>query len=228
MKKLVNKPLRLLAISASAVLITACTSNGPTDQSTGSVSGGISGYATAAYMKVSNAVTILVNSGKEALGMPVVVAQPSQKVIKANGGLVYRVGDLVTIVIPSSMIYEPGKPYMLPSADTYLQAAAGIIKAFPNSNVLVTASEAGLFSKSDDLQLSNLQAQHFAVGLSHYGVNSNLGQRNLYFTGLGDRKMVADSNYASGMNANRRIQITIYPSGKPLKHQIKDFKIDAY
>jgi outer membrane protein OmpA-like peptidoglycan-associated protein len=207
--------------------ITAC-SNTSSSTSSSTSSNSNPGYISAAFMRLKESIAVLfdANNGNK---VDVAQLQAEQALLKSVGGTVYQVGDYITIVIPSTALFEPGKAALLLDSDQYIQAAADIIRQYPTHNVLVTANQAGLFSKADDLQLSTLQAEHVAAGLFSYGINSNLGDRGLYYSGLGDTHFVADSRYAAGITANRRIQITLYPSENTYsKPKDPGVKIGAY
>jgi len=178
-------------------------------------------------MEIKQAIAIAFDANT---GQSVNIAQlqAEQTVLKSVGGTVYQVGDFITIVIPLHVVFEPGKAVLLLDADQYIAAAADIIRQYPTHNVLVTANEAGLFSKKDDMALSIKQAEVAAAGLFSHGINSNFGDRNVYYTGLGDLKTAADDRYAAGMTANRRIQITLYPSKKTYLNEGTEFNIGAY
>lgn len=219
-----------LAISTLSTSLTACsnTTASNTRREVGAGIGAVGGYLSAAYMKASNAVKILLAAGGAALGYEIAGLEPAQKPIKLAGGTVYQVGDYVTIVIPSDVLFQPGKAVLTLQANKYFSAAATIIKKYPTENILVTANEAGLFSKKDDLRLSTLQAEKAAAGLFGNGINSNNAMRSIHYTGLGDKHFVADSNYGAGITANRRIQITLYPSKNTDRKEGKQFNIKAY
>lgn len=210
------------------MMLTACSSN--TNASTSNSPSLLSRAGNdmdATFMQIKEAIKVLfdANSGNK---VDVTQLQAEQTLIKSVGGTAYQVGDYITIAIPSNVLFEPAKSMMLLDADQYVSAAANIIRQYPTYNVLVTANEAGLFSKADDMTLSIKQAEVFAAGLFSYGINSNLGDRGVYYTGLGDTKYVGDSLYAAGITANRRIQITLYPSKKTYLKEGQQFNIKAY
>lgn len=221
--------LKFLLAIITLIALSACSSTPSTTTQSSSDSNnvGVMSYIKETFMELKEAIMVLfdANSGNK---IDVAQLQAEQTLLKAVGGTAYQVGDYITIVIPSNVLFEPGKTVLLLDADQYVAAVADIIRQYPTHNVLVTANEAGLFSKADDMTLSIKQAEVFAAGLFSHGINSNLGDRGVYYTGLGDTKYVADSRYGAGISANRRIQITLYPSKKTYIRQGQQFKIGAY
>lgn len=210
----------------------ACSELPSNDSAMTNSDGGVIGYAQASLMQVGQAVSILFNAGSAESGSTLDAVQPEQAVIKKGGGIVFRVGDYITVAIPSYDIFVPGKAELSLSANDYLAAAAGIINAYPQTDVLVTANEAGLLSKKQDIILSNAQAKAFITALQQHKIDSQEGSRNLYYVGLGNSHTVANGKYASGITANRRIQITLFPNKDLERNQNprkeRTFKIDAY
>ncbi len=224
--KLKSPLLLILLATILAINLSACSSN-TSSSTSGTPSASSSNYFSTMFMQLKEAIAILfdANSGEK---VDVAQLQTEQTLIKSVGGTAYQVGDYVTIVIPSSVLFEPAKAVVSLDADQYIGAAADIIRQYPTHNILVTANEAGLFSKADDMTLSIKQAEAFAAGLFSHGINSNFGDRGVYYTGLGDTKYVADSRYGPGITANRRIQITLYPSKKTYLKEGQQFNIKAY
>ena len=224
------KPQLLLVLLAAilSINLTACSSSTSSSTSNSpSTLSSVGNYISTTYMQLKEAVKVLfdANSGNK---VDVAQLEAEQTVIKSVGGTAYQVGDYITIVIPSSVLFEPAKAVVSLDADQYIAAAADIIRQYPTHNVLVTANEAGLFSKADDMTLSTKQAEAFAAGLFSHGINSDFDDRGIYYTGLGDTKYVADSQYGPGITANRRIQITLYPSKKTYLKEGQQFNIKAY
>lgn len=222
--KLKTQAIAILLATILLFNLTGCTSSASGNDASNT---GIGSDIKTSFMQLKEAIDLLfdANTGNK---IDVAKLDTEQTLLKSVGGTAYQVGDYITIVIPANVLFEPGKAVLLLDSDQYIQAAADIIRQYPTHNVLVTANEAGLFSKADDMTLSILQAEHAAAGLFSYGINSNLGDRGVYYTGLGDLKFVANSNYASGITANRRIQITLYPSKKTYLKEGQQFNIKAY
>lgn len=201
-----------IAIVSSLCGCSATEQTPSNKQMAGAGIGAVGGYVAATLLHAPTAIKILLAAGGAYLGYNIPGVETQSQPIKEAGGQVYQVGDYVTIVIPSAVLFEAGKANLSLQADQYLEAAAEIIAKYPTENVLVTSNTAGLFSKAYDLALSEKQAEVIAAGLWSHGVNSNDGQRKVNYSGLGDMKPVANDTYAKGIDNNRRIQITLYPS----------------
>lgn len=232
MKGIAKTITKLMMAGVIATSLCACSELPSNNGAMTNSDGGIIGYAQASLMQVGHAISILFNAGHANNVSTLSAVKPQQAFIKKSGGVVFRVGDYITVAIPTSTVFEAGKSDLNLNADDYLSAAAAIINAYPQTDVLVTANEASLFSKKQDQILSNAQAKAFVTALQQHKINSEEGARHFYYTGLGDSRGVANNKYVSGITANRRIQITLFPNKDLEKSQNprkdKNFNIGPY
>ena len=141
-------------------------------------------------------------------------------IIKA-GGDVYSQGDYLGISIPSYKLFEPNTADFLPQAEPIMDSVVSVLNRYPNSNISITTTTSGFGLHSTERMLSIARSRRVASYLWAHGINNfkseSITTRKLSFTGYGSRYPVADEGTLSGIQANSRVQITVYPSQKDLR-----------
>ena len=153
---------------------------------------------------------------------------PTQS-IQAAGGVVFQLGDYITVVVPADSLFEPATSDVLPSAGKLLTQIAGIAKAYPESNLMVTAYTDGVGSELRQAKLSFQQARKIALALWQQGGIPNDKLAEYKFAGLADTQPIASGNTARDLGINRRVAITFYPDKEKaaMEHRLAGINVET-
>lgn len=133
-----------------------------------------------------------------------------------TGGQVYKLGDVVSIYIPTDQIFEVNTADFTWDARPVLDSAAAIIQRYPNNNIIISGNTSGFGRPKREQVLSEKRAAKVAGYLWSAGITSfkdpGNEMRKLEFVGYGDYFPIASTLHNKGVRENSRIQIISYPS----------------
>ena len=129
------------------------------------------------------------------------------------GATVERIDDgiVVTFDENSGVYFDTNKYNINPASDTLLTKLAGILKEYPDTNVLVVGHTDSVGSNEYNMTLSKNRANavtNFFVQTK--GLNGNRFTTNWF----GEEQPIADNTTAEGRAKNRRVNLAIVPNEK--------------
>lgn len=172
----------------------------------GAVGAGVAAFTGSPYM----AAAILIPVGAT-VGYYVPKVASQTQAIEAAGGVVLRIGDYLTIVLPVDQVFDTGTAHFLQTTDALIAESADIIHDAPDSLVLVTAHSDNIGSSLSSAKLTRTQAMRVALALWESRRIDTKTFGRFQFVGMGDTQPIADNTTSKGQALNRRIEITIYP-----------------
>jgi outer membrane protein OmpA-like peptidoglycan-associated protein len=222
--------LTWLIIVCTWLFLAGCTYNPLSDnnQLTGSATGTLVGAGIGAgSMALLNAPRPLIMAagvGGAALGYYFTTLRFQSGGVVQAGGMVYTLGDYVTIEIPSDQLFDSNSAELLPQAEYILNSALSVLERYPDYNILVSGNTSGFGFRRDELQHSEDQARQVTTWLWAHGLNHcNGGPRKLIYVGYGSYFPISNNIRAKGIRENNRIQITGYPTNTKI-HLDKCYK----
>lgn len=213
----------IIAAAASALLLTACTTNpysgeqqvskGLLGAGTGAALGGAAGALIGATTKFKTKDAALIGAGVGALaggGIGVYMdnqeAQLRQR-LQNSGVSVTRVGDNIVLNMPSNITFASNQSAVKPEFYDTLNSVALVLQEFDRTQISVvghTDSDGG-----DDFNY-NLSRQR-AASVARYLTSQQLAGERFQVDGRGEREPIATNANFSGKQQNRRVEITIQP-----------------
>ena len=201
-----------------------------TGTATGTAIGAGAGAATAYIAGASKAEIGLTALVGAAAGYYISSLSFSSGGITHVGGKIYTLGDLVTIEIPSDMLFDVNTSDLLTEAGPVLDSVIAVLKRYPNNNIMISGNTNGYYFDRYERALSENRARQVAAYLWAHGINnftdqnSNYGSlkdgknytRRLRYVGYGSYFPISSDLTAQGRSANNRIQITSYPKRSKL------------
>jgi outer membrane protein OmpA-like peptidoglycan-associated protein len=221
---MVDRFSKLVGVGVVVACLTAgCTTVNPYTRETqtskavkgagiGAAAGAVAGLLTKGD-KLENA---LIGAGVGALAgggvgyyMDVQEAKLRQK-LEGTGVSVTRVGDNITLNLPSSITFATNSADLNAQFYNALDGVSMVLKEYNKTVIEVAGHTDSTGSDQYNQQLSQRRASSVAGYLSSHGV---VGQR-LITGGAGESHPIASNDSESGRSQNRRVEMTIVPVTK--------------
>lgn len=204
------------------LLLSACaynpfrTDNRMTGNAGGAVIGGVAVAAPLAILNAPKPLIALGALGGASVGYYMTTLRAASAEVLQAGGVVYSLGDYVTVEIPSDQLFDVNTAELLPEAEPILRSAVSVLNHFPQDNIMVSGNTSGFGPEHYEQQLSQKRAREVAGFLWANGINNfqseTISMRKLSYVGYGNYFPIANNIKATGIRQNSRIQITGYPS----------------
>ena len=211
----------IIAAAASALLLTACTTNPYTGEQqvskgllgagTGAAIGGAAGALIGATTKLKTGKTALIGAGVGALaggGIGVYMDNQEAKLrqrLRNSGVSVTRVGDSIVLNMPSNITFATDQADVKPQFYDTLNSVALVLQEYDQTEVAVVGHTDA--DGSDDYNY-NLSRQR-AASVARYLSSQQLAGDRFSVEGRGEREPIATNASVSGKQKNRRVEITI-------------------
>ncbi len=209
---------KLLTLSISTILLTACVTDPYTGQSRmrKSVIGGGLGAAVGAGAGTLFGGNDLKNAGFGALAGGIVGAavgaymdhqqQEMQQSLQGTGIEVQRTSEnTLNLTMPSSITFAFDSANLTPQAQSALDSVSKVLNQYPDSTINVTGHTDDVGSDSYNQSLSERRAASVSSYLSQHGVNfSRLSQQ-----GMGERMPKLPNVNEANRSENRRVELAI-------------------
>lgn len=183
----------------------------PNGYAQGAGIGAVTGAAIAGLNNGSTALGLVVGA---LLGAPVGSYNDTEGAIKqlaSEGITVIRLGDIVEVVVPHDLVFDPENNQLTLNAQPLLDQVVKILVQYPNVNMSVIGHSDDLDVEDDQQTRSQLQAEAIMSYLWSHGIAIN----RLNFYGVGASETDASLKYANGQSYNRRVVITFWRKGDP-------------
>ena len=211
----------IIAAAASALLLTACTTNPYTGEQqvskgllgagTGAAIGGAAGALIGATTKLKTGKTALIGAGVGALaggGIGVYMDNQEAKLrqrLRNSGVSVTRVGDSIVLNMPSNITFATDQADVKPQFYDTLNSVALVLQEYDQTEIAVVGHTDA--DGSDDYNY-NLSRQR-AASVARYLSSQQLAGDRFSVEGRGEREPIATNASFSGKQKNRRVEITI-------------------
>lgn len=127
-----------------------------------------------------------------------------------NGEIdVINTGSELIVRMPNGILFDVDSAALKPQLRSDLFVLSESLNKYPNSVVTVTGHTDSTASASYNLNLSQSRAESVAAVLRQGGVNGG----RLRTLGAGENQPIATNQTTEGRQANRRVEITITPTG---------------
>jgi len=134
---------------------------------------------------------------------------------KVKGADVKREGDKLIVRFNSAILFDTGKAKLKPASEKDLTEFAGVLKQYPETNIIVEGHTDNVGKKAKNKKLSETRA-HSVIGfLDANGVVKT----RVTAVGYADDRPVADNATDAGRQANRRVEIQISANEKLQQQQ---------
>jgi outer membrane protein OmpA-like peptidoglycan-associated protein len=213
----------ILAATASAFILTACTTNPYTGEQqvskgllgagTGAALGGAAGALIGATTSVKTRKAALIGAGIGALaggGVGVYMDNQEAKLrerLRDSGVSVTRVGDSIVLNMPSNITFDSDESDVKPQFYDTLNSVAIVFKEYDQTLIDVVGHTDSDGSDDYNYDLSRSRAASVARYLS----SQDLDRNRFSVEGRGEREPIASNASARGKSQNRRVEITIQP-----------------
>lgn len=213
----------LIAVAATAVLLSACStdpytgeekvSNTAVGAGTGALIGTAAGAIVGSTTHAKTSTAMLVGAGLGALaggGVGAYMDNQEAKLrqrLEGTGVSVTRVGDNIVLNMPSNITFDTDQDHIKPAFYPTLDSVAIVLHEFNRTHVEVdghTDSD-GSDAYNEDLSLRR------AGSVADYLESQNLNPHRFEVAGMGKRQPIATNATAEGKAQNRRVEIHIVP-----------------
>jgi outer membrane protein OmpA-like peptidoglycan-associated protein len=133
------------------------------------------------------------------------------KQLAAEGITVVRLGDVVEVVIPHDLVFDPETYDIKRSAQPMLNQIVALLLQYTDVNMSVVGHSDNVGTDMDQQKRSELQAEAIMSYIWSHGIAIN----RLNFYGVGPTQSDATFNSANGLAYNRRIIIAFWRKGPP-------------
>jgi outer membrane protein OmpA-like peptidoglycan-associated protein len=209
----------VLAIVATAVLVSACTTDPYTGQqkvsntAAGAGLGAIAGAGLGLLAGGNDRRNALIGAGIGALAGGAIGATMDQneaelrRQLQGTGVSVTRTGDQIILNMPSDITFNVDQDAVKPGFYPVLNSVALVLKRFRQTTVDVFGHTDSTGGDQHNFDLSQRRALAVANYLSGQGVDS----RRFAVTGFGKTRPIASNATAAGRAQNRRVEIQLSP-----------------
>jgi outer membrane protein OmpA-like peptidoglycan-associated protein len=209
----------VLAIVATAVLMSACTTDPYTGQqkvsntAAGAGLGAIAGAGLGLLAGGNDRRNALIGAGIGALAGGAIGATMDQneaelrRQLQGTGVSVTRTGDQIILNMPSDITFNVDQDAVKPGFYPVLNSVALVLKRFRQTTVDVFGHTDSTGGDQHNFDLSQRRALAVANYLSGQGVDS----RRFAVTGFGKTRPIASNATAAGRAQNRRVEIQLSP-----------------
>jgi outer membrane protein OmpA-like peptidoglycan-associated protein len=213
----------ILAITASAFLLTACTTNPYTGEQqvskgllgagTGAALGGAAGALLGATTSIKTRKAALIGAGIGAIaggGAGVYMDNQEAKLrqrLQNTGVSVTRVGDSLVLNMPSNVTFATDQSDVKPQFYDTLNSVALVFQEYDKSLIDVVGHTD---SDGDDDYNYDLSRQR-AASIARYLSAQQIDPNRFSVEGRGEREPIASNSSPGGKQQNRRVEITIQP-----------------
>jgi outer membrane protein OmpA-like peptidoglycan-associated protein len=134
---------------------------------------------------------------------------------KVKGADVKREGDKLVVRFNSAILFDTGKSKLKPASEKDLTEFAGVLKQYPDTNIIVEGHTDNVGKKAKNKTLSETRATSVITFLDVQGV----AKPRMTAVGYADDRPVGDNTTDEGRQANRRVEIQISANEKLQKEQ---------
>lgn len=134
---------------------------------------------------------------------------------KVKGANVQREGDKLIVRFNSAILFDTGKAKLKPASEKDLADFAGVLKQYPDTNLVVEGHTDNVGKKAKNKKLSETRAESVITYLDSQGVV----RARLTGVGYADDRPVGDNKTEEGRQANRRVEIQISANEKLQQQQ---------
>jgi len=216
--------MRTLRLTATILLVAGAATACATKAGTGALIGGGGGAAVGA------GIGALAGGGKGALvggavgagvgaGAGAVIGHYMDKqeaeLKKVKGANVQREGDKLIVRFNSAILFDTGKSKLKPASEKDLSEFAGVLKQYPDTNIVIEGHTDNVGKKAKNKKLSETRAESVIGYLDTAGVV----RARMSGVGYADDRPVGDNKTEEGRQANRRVEIQISANEKLQQQQ---------
>jgi len=221
-----SRTTRLIAPLAAAVILAGCSTTDPysgqTDRNNTGIGAGIGAAVGAAAGALSgDGATsrrdraLIGAAAGAAVGGGVGVYMDRQEEqlresMQGTGIGVERQGDNIVLNMPSSVTFGFDSSELTGPATSALNDVANVLTQYPETRVNIAGHTDSTGEAGYNQQLSERRAQAVGGFLGGRGVASS----RLVVSGYGENQPIASNNTESGRAENRRVEITLTPTGQ--------------
>jgi outer membrane protein OmpA-like peptidoglycan-associated protein len=147
--------------------------------------------------------------------------QGAIKKLAAQGITVVRLGDIVEVVIPSDLVFDPENADILRSAQPMLNQLVALLVQYPDVNMSVLGHSDNVGSDAQQYRYASTHAQAIMAYIWTHGIPIE----RLSFYSVGASESSATFNSANGLAYNRRTVIAFWrhsPPGPLKSFQVSD------
>lgn len=210
----------LISITLLPFLLSGCLPNKnvagayptePTGYAQGAGVGAVTGAAIAGLNNGSSALGLAVGA---LLGAPIGSYNDTEGAVRqlaSEGITVIRLGDIVEVVIPHDLVFDPEASELTNQAEPLLNQVVKLLVQYPDVNMTVIGHSDDLDLEDDQMTRSKLQAEAIMSYLWSHGIAIN----RLNFYGVGATETDASLKYANGQSYNRRVVVTFWRKAEP-------------
>lgn len=207
--------LRSLLCVLLALLLSACSNKPSVDSygwppgaTRGVIVGGFAGGAAGAAIGGTGAIPLGIVLGAILGGTVGAITDQSKatQALSDAGIQVIQLGDIVQVVIPVDLMFEPTETTLMHSALPLLDQIVAVLTRFCNTRIQVIGHTDIVGTNAEQVTFSKLQAQAIVTYLWTHGIALN----RMRFIGVGMHDDDATFNSAFGNGYNRRVEIMFW------------------
>ncbi len=202
---------KIVVLVASALLISACTTDPYTGQrkpskaAIGSIAGAVMGAAVSSkHDRGKGALIGAAVGGGTGLYFDNQEKKLRQKL--ANTGVsVTREGKSIYLNMPGNLTFNTNSADIQSSFYDVLNSVASVLKEFKKSQVQVTGHTDSVGSSESNQSLSERRAHSVA----NYLIAQSIAPQRFYVSGMGETQPIASNDTPQGREQNRRVEVQI-------------------
>jgi len=134
---------------------------------------------------------------------------------KVKGANVQRAGDKLIVRFNSAILFDTGKSKLKPASEKDLSEFAGVLKQYPDTNLVIEGHTDNVGKKAKNKKLSETRAESVIAYLDTQGVV----RARMNGVGYADDRPVGDNKTEVGRQANRRVEVQISANEKLQQQQ---------
>jgi len=121
-----------------------------------------------------------------------------------------RIGEGIKITFESGILFDTDSAELLPVAKANIESLAGILRKYPDTNILIEGDTDDTGSDEHNQALSERRAQSVAAYQQSLGIPGS----RISTIGLGESNPIASNDTEYGRQQNRRVEVAIFANDK--------------
>lgn len=130
--------------------------------------------------------------------------------LESTGVRVERIGDTIKLIMPGNITFDTSSSSLKPSFTDVLNSVVEVVREYDKTLLQVNGYTDSTGSFEYNQQLSEQRAHSVARHFLNNGVAAN----RVRTAGMGPRDPIASNDSASGRAANRRVELSLIPTGQ--------------
>ena len=130
--------------------------------------------------------------------------------LEATGVRVERIGDTIKLIMPGNITFDTSSSSLKPSFTDVLNSVVEVVKEFDKTLLQIN----GYTDSTGSFEYNQNLSEQRAESVARFFLNSGVAASRVRTAGMGPRDPIASNDTAAGRAQNRRVELSLIPTGQ--------------